>query len=84
MFVSVALAAPVAPVALAAPDEILSDLLIDRKNIENVIQGTCYTVAKAEGGETLEVCAPSRKEAHLTIQELGKDIIHTLDPLFNR
>lgn len=67
-----------------APDDVLSHLLIDRSEIENTINGTCYTAVHGYGGQSIEVCASSLKEAHLTMQEVGKDILSAVDPLIRQ
>ena len=55
-----------------APDNFMNDVLIEREKVETVMNGVeCFTVAQAEGGEMLEVCAPSRMEAHLQMQAIG-------------
>lgn len=54
------------------PDNFMNDVLIERENVQTVMNGVeCFTVAEAKGGEKVEVCAPSRKEAHLQMQTLG-------------
>ena len=55
-----------------APDNFMNDVLIEREKVETVMNGVeCFTVAQAEGGEMMEVCAPSRMEAHLQMQAIG-------------
>ena len=53
-------------------DEKMKDLFIPRSEVEDVIGGTCYTALSGKSN-ALEVCAPSRKEAHLHMQSVVRD-----------
>ena len=54
------------------PTTLASDLLIPRSEVEGAIGGSCFNVVDS-GNAKVEVCAPSRKEAHLKLQEVLKD-----------
>ena len=60
--------------AICAPfdDNVGRDLLIPREDIERDIGGSCWPVVDGQQS-SVEVCALSRKEAHLKMQEVVKD-----------
>ena len=53
----------------------MNDVLIEREGLQAALPNVkCFTVAEAPGDETLEVCAPSRKEAHLHMRSMGMQL----------
>ena len=54
------------------------DVLMPRQNILM----PCYSVLTTEAGNRVEVCAPTRKDAHLRMQEIAKDGLAISKELF--